>query len=77
MIKEKNEKNFNEKDVKSIKKSSQSSKDFNEDENSMLTTIQKTCLNFCLTLLNDHITCKKYDSLLIYTLMSLRIKDNE
>jgi len=60
-----------------MKKSNNSNQDLDENNKSELMIIQKTCLNFCLALLNDCITCKKYNSSLMCTLMILRVQENE
>jgi len=78
IVKKKNEKNFDEKkEAESMKKSNNSNQDLNEDNKSKLTRIQKTCLNFCLTLLDHRITRTKYDSSLMCALMILRVQENE
>ncbi len=78
IVEKKNEKNFDEKKAaESMKKSNDSSQNFDEDNKSELMRIQKTCLNFCLALLDDCITRKKYNSSLMCTLMILRIQENE
>jgi RecQ family ATP-dependent DNA helicase len=41
-----------------------------------LSMIQKACLNFCSSLLNDHITRKEYDSPLVCALAVLGVKVN-
>ena len=78
IVRKKNEQNFDEKkEAESMKKSNNSSQDLDEDNKSELMIIQKTCLNFCLALLDDRITRKKYNSSLMCALMILRVQENE
>jgi len=78
IVRKKNEQNFDEKkEAESMKKSNNSSQDLDEDNKSELTIIQKTCLNFCLALLDDRITRKKYDSSLMCALTILKVQENE
>ncbi len=84
MIKEKKKKNVKNEEKDEFSKNSSSS-EFSEKSDSSsqdswnykLSRIQKACLNFDLTLLNDHIMHKKYDSSLMCALTMLRIKNNE
>ncbi len=84
MIKEKKKKNAKSEEKDEFSKDSSSSEfseksdsSFQGSRNYKLSRIQKACLNFGLTLLNDHIMRKKYDSSLMCALTMLRVKDNE
>jgi hypothetical protein len=41
-----------------------------------LTRLQKACLEFCITLLDHHITCREYDSPMVCALAVLGVKED-